>query len=221
MQLDGELFSGAALWLFGAFYALIMFQAFRMASWRRLFNNEQAHVFFGACFFLIVLWNMRIPILSGLSFHLLGVTTLTLMFGWSLGVIGTTLVLIGLTLSKGDSWELFAANMLIVGVIPVTLTQFILVLVRSLLPKNFFIYVLGNGFFTSGLVAVISSCVALLLLATSGTVGWEELGQTVLPLFPLLFLPEALLNGWITTIVVAFRPAWVSSFSDDLYLKGK
>ncbi len=36
-----------------------------------------------------------------------------------------------------------------------------------------------------------------------------------------MFLPEAILNGWITVIMVAFRPNWVGSFSDEQYIKGK
>jgi len=221
MQLEGDLFSGITLWFIGAVYLLVMLQAFRMAPWRRLFDNEQAHVFFGACVCLVLLWSMKIPVQAGLSFHMLGVTTFTLMFGWSLGVIGTSLALIGMTLSQGGEWELFALNMFIVGVLPVTLTQVVLVLVRSLLPKNFFIYVLGNAFITGGLVAQISNYAAVLLLVASGTISLESLEQTVLPFFPMMVLPEALLNGWIATIMVAFRPAWVSSFSDDLYIKGK
>ncbi|MFC1601949.1 energy-coupling factor ABC transporter permease [Pseudomonadota bacterium] len=221
MQLEGELFSSTVLWFIGALYLLVMVQAFRMAPWRRLFNNEQAHVFFGACVCLTLLWSMQIPVQSGLSFHLLGVTTVTLMFGWSLAVIGTSLALIGITLSQTGEWTLFALNAFIVGVIPITLTQVILVVVRSLLPKNFFIFVLGNAFITGGLVAQISNYTALLMLGASGTASLEHLNQTILPFFPMMILPEAILNGWITTIIVAHKPAWISSFDDDLYIKGK
>ena len=144
MQLDGDLFSDGVLWVITALYALVMIQAVRMAPWRRLFSNEQAHVFFGACVFITLLWSMRIPVQPGLSFHLLGVTVFTLMFGWSLTVMGTSLALVGVTLSQGGSWELFALNIFIIGIMPITLTQVILVLVRSLLPKNFFIFVLAG-----------------------------------------------------------------------------
>lgn len=221
MQLNGELFSVTTLWWIGISYLLILLQAFRMAPWRRLFNNEQAHVFFGACVCLILLWSIKIPIQSGLSFHMLGITTFTLMFGWSLGIIGTSLALVGTTLSQNSEWELFALNIFIIGIIPVTLTQIILVLVRSLLPKNFFIFVLGNAFVTGGLVAQISNYTAILILGASGTASLENLNQTVLPFFPMMILPEAILNGWITTIIVVFRPTWISAFNDDLYLKGK
>jgi uncharacterized membrane protein len=36
-----------------------------------------------------------------------------------------------------------------------------------------------------------------------------------------MFLSEALINGMVMTMLVALRPEWVSSFSDDLYLKDK
>jgi len=43
----------------------------------------------------------------------------------------------------------------------------------------------------------------------------------VLPFFPMMFMPEAMLNGWVMVVLVAQRPGWVYSFSDDQYLKGK
>ncbi len=103
MRLNGGFFSGAILWRVGAVYLLVMLQAFRMAPWRHLLDNEQPHVFFVACVCLILLWSMQIPVQPGLSFHLLGITAFTLMFGWSLGVmcIGTSLALAETTLSQG------------------------------------------------------------------------------------------------------------------------
>ncbi len=221
MQLDGEFYSNSLLLWIGLGYGLILFQALRMAPWRRLRDNEQTHVFFGACVSLILLWSMRVPVEPGLSFHFLGVTSLVLMFGWSLGVIGSALALVGVTINQHGAWELFALNALLAGVLPVTLTQVILVLVRSLLPKNFFVYVLGNAFLTAGVVAIVSAYVAVALLVNNDVYSWEELSQVFLPFFPLMFLPEAVLNGWVMTVVVAYRPQWVGSFNDDLYLKGK
>jgi uncharacterized membrane protein len=34
-------------------------------------------------------------------------------------------------------------------------------------------------------------------------------------------LAEAILNGWLPTVLVAFKPRWVYSFSDDQYIRGK
>ena len=107
------------------------------------------------------------------------------------------------------------------GVVPITLTQIMLILIRWYLPKQFFVYVLVNGFLTAGFVGVVCGYLVTLMLVLSGAYSFVELDQTVLPFFPLMFLPEAFLNGWAMAVLVVFRPHWVYSFSDEQYLKGK
>ena len=221
MELETDLFSSAVLGWIALFYGLILLKALHLAPWRRLRDSEQLHVFLGACVLLLILWSMRAPVQPGLTYHLLGVTALTLMFGWSLGVIGSSLVLLGITLNGKLGWDVFALNAFLTGVLPVTLTQVVLVVTRSLLPRNFFIYVLGNGFLTAGFVASLSGGLALWLLALSGAYSWLELRENLLPYFPLMFLPEAVINGWVMTVLVAYRPHWISSFSDEHYINGK
>jgi len=185
MELNGALFSSNFTWLFGGLYAFALVVALRLAPWRRLLDSEQLHVFLGTVVCLILLWHIRATVNPGLDFHLLGVTVVTLMLGWSFGVIATSLALVGVIVNAGGGWDAFVLNAVTTGVVPVTLTQVLLVLIRSFLPKHFFVYVLGNGF------------------------------------FPLMFLPEAMVNGWLTVIMIAFRPQWVWSFSDEQYIKGK
>ncbi len=221
MEVNGSLFSGPFVWLFGSLYALALFTALRMAPWRRLRESEQLHVFLGTVVCLILLWHVRATVNPGLAFHFLGVTVVTLMFGWSLGIIATTLALAGVTVNTGGGWDTFVLNAVTTGVLPVTLTQVLLVLIRHFLPRNFFIYVLVNGFFTAGLVGAVSGYLVIWMLVWSSAYTYAELDLTLLPFFPLMFLPEAILNGWITVIMVAFRPNWVGSFSDEQYIKGK
>ncbi|HEB96075.1 MAG TPA: molecular chaperone DnaJ [Sedimenticola thiotaurini] len=198
-----------------------MVAALRMAPWRRLADSEQLHVFLGGCVALILLWHVRAQVDPAWSFHLLGVTVFTLMFGWSFALIGSSIALAAVTFNLGHGWNGFVVNAITLGLLPITLTQVILVLVRSLLPKNFFIYVLVNGFLTAGFVALVSGYLATGLLVMSGAFSMLELEETFIPFFPLMFLPEAILNGWIATILVLYRPHWVGSFSDRLYLHGK
>jgi len=186
MTIDGSLFGPTALWLFGILYAAVLFAALRMAPWRRFRDAEQVHVFLGATVALLLLWHLDTQVQPGLSFHLLGVTAVTLMFGWSLAVLSTALVLI-----------------------------------RWYLPKQFFVYVLVNGFLTAGLVGAATGYLAAWLLVASGAYTFAELDQTVIPFFPLMFLPEAMLNGWLLAALVVFKPEWVYSFSDEQYLHGK
>lgn len=221
MELNAELFSVSFHWWVSLLYGASLLYALRSAYWPRFKDSEQLHVFLGACVCLILLWHVKAQVNPALSYHLLGITTFTLMFGWSFAVLGAGIALVGVTLNSDLGWQGFAVNAMILGVVPVTLTQFILVLVRSLLPKHFFIYVLVNGFLTAGFVALASGYLAAGLLVWSGSFGMAELEQNLIPFFPLMFLPEAMLNGWLITILVLYRPGWVSSFNDELYLKGK
>ena len=221
MELNGALFSNTFTWVFGALYVLALYEAIRLAPWGRLRQGEQLNVFLGAVIFLLLLWHVRADVNAGLAYHLLGVTAVTLMFGWSLGVIAATLALAGVSLNTGGGWDAFVLNALTTGVLPVTLTQVLLVLIRFYLPKHFFVYVLVNGFLTAGVVATVSGYVAIWMLVWSGAYTFAQLDQSLLPFFPLMFLPEAMLNGWILAAIVVFRPDWVGSFSDEQYLSGK
>ncbi len=201
-------------------YLGVLLLALRYAPWR-LLNGVRAHVFLGFCVSLVLLWSMRAQVNDSLHFHLLGVTALTLVCGWALAVIGSSLSLLGVWLNQQGDWSAFAVNALLTGVVPVLCSQGVLRLVRHYLPKNFFIYVLVNGFFTGGLVALLSGYLAAILLAWWGGFTFSRLDETFLPFFPMMFLPEAFLNGWIITVLVVNRPHWVYSFSDEQYINGK
>ncbi len=221
MTIDGSLFTPTFLWFANILFGLTLLVALRLAPWRKFLDQEQVHVFLGATVALLLLWHVDTQVRPGLSFHLLGVTAITLMFGWSLAVLAVALTLFGVTLNGGGDWQGFALNALVSGVVPITLTQLMLILIRWYLPKQFFVYVLVNGFLTAGLVGAVSGYIATSLLVMSGASSFVELEETVLPFFPLMFLPEAMLNGWLLAVLVAFKPQWVYSFSDEQYLDGK
>lgn len=221
MELDGNLFSETVLFWLAALFVVVMLTALRLASWKRLTAHNQLNVFLGAVVALIVLWHMRGQVQPGVSFHLLGVTVITLMFGWSFAIIIASLALFAVILNAGSGWEGYVVSFLTVVLVPVSISQASLVLIRSYLPKQFFVYVLGNGFFTAWLVGYISGYLAMQLLVFSGAYTMMELQVTIMPFFPLMFFPEALVNGWVITMLVVFYPAWVYSFSDEQYLHGK
>lgn len=221
MELDGHWFSYfflvvTGLLAFGGFFLSIW-----MAPWRRLSDREQLHVFLASCVFLMAMWTLRTEVYQGVQFHLLFLTTITLMFGWSLAVIAGTVVLLGISLSGFASWSGFSLNMLTVVLLPVTLSQFALVVIRSRLPRHFFIYIYLNAFFVGGLSVVLSGVLASYLVSAGGQTGFATLWNTYLVYFPLMFFPEAVLNGWFMTLLVGYRPHWVGSFRDEEYLHGK
>ncbi len=221
MTVDSTLFPTFLIWLAGILYGVCLVAALRMAPWSRFRDSEQLHVFLGTLVVLLLLWHLQVNVRPGLSYHLLGLTAVTLMFGWSLAVVAASLALGGVCINTGAGWDGFIVNAMVAGVVPVTLTQIMLVLIRWYLPKQFFVYVLVNGFLTAGFVGVVCGYLVTWMLVLSGVYSFGELDQTLLPFFPLMFLPEAFLNGWAMVVLVVFRPHWVYSFSDEQYLKGK
>ncbi|MGD2117933.1 MAG: energy-coupling factor ABC transporter permease [Chromatiales bacterium] len=221
MELDSSQFPVQFLWISAIPTLLGLWYALRLAPWRRLLDREQLHVFLGSCVALMVMWSLRTDIHAGLQFHLLFLTTLTLMFGWSLGVLGGLLVLLGVTLAGLADWYAFGLNFISVVLLPVTLTQVLLVLIRHWCPKHFFIYIYLNAFLSGGVAIVLSSLLSSLFLVMAGVEKFSTLWDTYLSFFPLMFFPEAVLNGWFMTLLVGYRPHWVGSFRDEEYLQDK
>ncbi len=202
----------ALLWLGFAIWRL---------PYRLLWNSAFTHVLFGAAVAVLVLWSLQAGVPPTLHFHLLGVTALTLMFGWQFASLAVAAVLLGVTLNGQGGWSSFGLNYLIMASIPILLTQQLLVWAQRHLPHNFFIYVYINAFLCAGVAILAAAGVGAALLWLTGihTAAW--LGYQYLPYFPLMFFSEAVLNGMIMTMLVALRPQWVCSFDDESYIDGK
>jgi uncharacterized membrane protein len=221
MEFSGQLFPTAWLWFFGIAYAWVLVYAARWTNWRRLGYIDQLNVFLGAIVALSLLWSMRTDIQPGFAWHLSGMVTLTLMFGWSLAILAGSLALLGTTLVGLNDWSGLVPSAMIFIVLPATLTQIILGLVRAHLPKHYFVYVFVNAFLAGGLIAIIVALTATALLLAAGAYSLDKLSDTYLLFLPLMFFPEAVLNGWLISIMVGFKPHWVGSFRDEEYLHGK
>lgn len=211
-----------------AMHALGGFGALAWLGWavlrlprQRLADSAFTHVYFGACVALLVLWSVQASVPPALHFHLLGVTALTLMFGWQFAALGVTVVLVGTTLNGQGSWLTFGINLLCMGALPIVLTWSLLQWAQRRLPHNFFIYVYVNAFLAAGLSMLATGTATATLLWLSGAHTLEWLGYQYLPYFPLMFFSEAVMNGMIMTLLVALRPGWVCSFDDNLYINGK
>ena len=221
MDFPDQVFSNVVhvLGYLGAF-AWLALAIWRM-PWRRLYDNAFTHVFFGACVAVLVLWDLQAGVPPTLHFHLLGVTALTLMFGWQYAALAVTLILLGTTLNGQGSWVSFGLNLFCMGAIPVTLTWALLRWAQRRLPHNFFIYVYINAFLAAGVTILATSAAGAGLLWLTDVHSLDWLGYHYLPFFPLMFFSEAVMNGMVMTLLVALRPDWVSSFDDDLYINGK
>jgi uncharacterized membrane protein len=221
MEVSGDLFPESWLWLAAAVYAWSLSRAVRWANWRRLGYSDQFNVFLGAIVCILLLWTLRTEIQPGFAWHLSAMVTLTLMFGWSLAIIAGSTALLALTTVGFNDWTGFFPTALVFIVLPATLTQVLLGLARAYLPKHYFIYVFINAFFAGGLIAILVAITATGLLLAAGAFTLQKLIDNYLLFLPLMFFPEAVLNGWMISIMVGFKPHWVGSFRDEEYLHGK
>ena len=58
----------------------------------------------------------------------------------------------------------------------------------------------------------------LIVMALSGSLDTARIGAEYFAILPLMSFGEAVVNGTIISMAVVYRPAWVMSFDDRLYL---
>lgn len=143
-----------------------------------------------------------------------GAVLAVLLAGWPLAVLALAPVALAAAL-LGDLGAADALHRLVwLGVAPATLGLAIGGAVRRWLPHHLFVYILGRGFFGTLLACALSGWLALALRAPPP-------GSTVGDLAVALWLTafgEAFITGMLTAILVAFRPQWLASYADRLYL---
>lgn len=188
------------------------------APWKRLADGDQFNVWAGAIVVLMLLWSMKAGIKPGLNLHLLGVTALTLMFGWQLAILGLCVVLAAVTINGGAGWQSYGLNGMVMAVFPVLVSQAVMRFVTHRLPPNLFVYVFCAAFLGAALVTAATGLLSAVLLWLAGVYGAGTLLEEFLPYFFLLGFAEAWINGAAITLMVVYRPQWVVSFDDRRYL---
>ena len=116
-------------------------------------------------------------------------------------------------------WRNTGANILLLAVVPCWLSDLLLKKTQQYLPHHMFIYLFGNGFFGALLVnASAGLCTVLLrhLLFPGAALPTDAVAYML-----LLAWGEAFLVGFLVTIFAVYRPAWLQTFDDNLYLRGK
>lgn len=203
-----------------ACYAAILALAIWRAPWRYLAVERNLHVFLGTCVALMLLWTIRAE-LPGLAYHYFGATLLTLMFGWALAIVGISVVLLANALNGAGEWLSLPLNALALGAVPVMVSHGIWRLAEKRLPHNYFVYVFVCAYLGAGLAFLVSAIASSSLLILAADVSFERLAAQFFPLVLLMAFPEAFITGFVISVLAAYRPAWVRTFDDELYLKGK
>lgn len=219
MNIPDPLLPVAWLWLAHAGALILLFFTLRGSTLSPLLQTWRLNLLLGACVTLMVLWSIHTGVKPGLNFHVLGATALTLMFGWRIALLGMALVTLGTTLAGLGGWLALSINFLLMGALPVGISQTIFHFVDRKLPNHFMIYVFLPGFFGAALAMAITGLSITLVMALSGAYTIEYLTSEYLPYYILMGWSEAILTGMAVTLMAVYRPAWVSTFDDARYLQ--
>jgi uncharacterized membrane protein len=164
---------------------------------------------------VILPWLWAWPGLAALPLplHWSGAPLLALLVGWPLAVPVVTLAGLSTMVSAGASLEHALSLTLWSGVLPATLVLGMGHLVRHGLGPHPVAYMLGRAFFVP--MIALAAC-GLLAAALQPDVGSR--GELQRIAIGLLAMGEASWTCAIVSLLVAYRPQWLATWSDAMYL---
>ena len=175
------------------------------------------HLTLGTIVGLAALWRLRAGIYEGLELHFVALTVTTLIFGWRNALLVGSAAMLILMLFGVEPWQQAGVIALLGIAAPVLLSFAILTLSHNTLPRNLWIYIFIDGFL-NGILCFVARTL-LLALWYSGEYDWTIIRDNYLILMPLFFFPEAMLNGFSTTLLVVHKPHWLATWREEQYLK--
>lgn len=176
------------------------------------------HLSLGGIAVLSFIWSLSAKLEFGLSIHFLGVTALTLMLGLRHTLVAGAL-LVGLNQFISEyPINLISARYISHIVVPAALTYVVYAYIYHRLPRHPFVYIFINAFLAGALAIGATHLTHAMWAWATGYLSWHNIWQNYLQITPLVMFPEALLNGMAVTLMVVYKPDWLKTFSDAVYL---
>ena len=181
-------------------------------------DKKCQHLVFGSAACVFILWMFRTGIYDGLNVHFLWLSALTLLLGFRWAIFSASIALLGVTIFGKESIDMLGVNFLVGILAPISLTYGIYSLTFHKLPRHIFTYIFLCAFIPGALT------IALKMLALSGyfyldgLYSWHIIEDNYLMISTLMLFPEAMFNGMTITLLIIYKPEWVYTFYDKLYL---
>lgn len=185
-----------------------------LRPWRIVGSQGLPWPWLAWCALLPAFWGadryVATPVVQPLS----GACLLVLMMGWPLAMLALlpvaalTMALAGLSAAEALARHVW------LGVVPATLALALGAALRRWLPRQLFVYILGRGFFAT---AIAETAAGMLSAALHGAPAGLHAGDLMLARM-LAAWGDAFLTGMLVAIFVAFRPGWLATYADRLYL---
>lgn len=202
--------------------AFLAWRWFVSGDWRRLAEPSRLNLFLGATVAVLAVWQIRTGVKPGLAFHLYGMAALTLMFGfWRAAFSGVLVLLANAAFGRG-SLATLGIDALLQAALPAWVSWNLVRILERRLPNHFFIYVLGNGFFGAALSVAAIGLAVTAVMAAAGAYTLDYLLAHYTPYATVLIgWAEAVMTGMAVTLMAVYRPAWLETFDDARYIRGK
>ena len=200
-------------------YVPLLVWAVWRASWIELFtDSRRQHVLFATVFALFLLWLVRRDFDTGVSYHFIGMTAVTLLLDWPLAIIGGLVAQLGLlALGRQDLAALGVNGLLFIG-LPVLVTEACAILVERAQPKSPFVYIFCSGFLAAAMASLLCLVLALAVLWFDGIFEMPIFLEDFIGYLWLIIFPEAFINGMIISPLVVFIPHLLETFNRTRYL---
>jgi len=222
MNLPASLFGSDWLWLGNLIFFVLMTRALHFARWQELFaNHTRFNALVGLLFGITVFWQLSAGIRPGFNFHLIGSTLFLLMFGWPIALITLALVMLGTWIYADMDLITLGINGLLMLAIPILFSELLLRFSQRHLPKNFFLFVLLNGFACAGFAIMMMMFATTLVLLALSHYTWQEIQYHYFIPAPILMFAESFATGAMITAFTVSQPEAVMNFSEKEYLTGK
>lgn len=206
-----------SLWAALGWILLVPFalHSLRRARAGKTLRGEQQHLWLAGVVLLAWLWTLQARAVDGAAFGLLGATFYALVFGrdWArLGLLAAVALHTGLV---DGSWANLGVNALLLAVVPSGLASAMQRQIEQRLPKNVFVFMIGNGMFVT---LAATAATSGLLLAVDWLLRPTSMGPEQVAYAMLLAWGEALTSGMLFSALVIFGPHLVLTYRQDLYL---
>ena len=219
-MIAADLLSAESLGIGWALYLPVLAWAIWRAPWLELFSDtRRQHLVFGTVLLLFLLWLVRRDFSSGLSYHFIGMTAVTLLLDWPLAVLGGLLAQLGLLALGKQDFVALGVNGALLVLLPVLVTELCAKWVEHFQPRNLFVYIFCCGFFPAALAALLCALLGLGILWVDGIFPMPPWLEDFIGYLWLVMFPEAFINGTAVTALVVFCPEWLETFNRTRYLQ--
>lgn len=222
MNLPASFFARDLLWLTNLVFAILLARAFWFAPWKRVLGTQiRTNALVGLTLGVFLFWQLNAGFRPGYNHHIIGATLFVLMFGWQAAFVGISCIMLATWIRTDLPFISLGINGLMMVAVPVYFSEAVLRFAQRHLPKNFFMFVLFNGFLCGGLAMMLVVATATALMTGLSPCTWVSVQRNYLIAAPIIIFAEAFATGALITAFAVSKPEAVFNFDVDEYLTGK